>query len=69
MDIKGTSEQTQVKVSSECQTCDLQPTTSTINNESGTVFLTSFVDINGSMTYNNGGNHMENINKQTQSSS
>ncbi len=32
MDIKRTSEQTQVKVSSECQTCDPQPATSIIDN-------------------------------------
>ncbi len=44
MDIKRTSEQTQVKLSSECQICDLQLATSTIDNECGAVCLTSTVD-------------------------
>ncbi len=74
MDIKRTSEQTQIKVSSECQTCDPQPATSTIDNESGAECLTSTVDSDRLVTYIDGSNHLENINKQpkdsdTQSSS
>ncbi len=64
---KKNSEQTPVKVSSECQTCDLQPTTRKINNESGTVFLTTF-DNYGSMAYTDRNNHLENINKQPKDS-
>ncbi len=44
MYIKRTSEQTQLKVSSECQTCDPQLAASTIDNESEAVCLTSNVD-------------------------
>ncbi len=63
MDIKRTSEQTQVQVSSGCQTCDQQLATSTIDNESGAVCLTSTVDTERSVTYIDGNNHLENINK------
>ncbi len=72
MDMKRTSEQTQViiNVSSDCP----QLATSTTDNESGAVCLTSTVDTERSVTYIDGSNHLESINKQakysdTQSSS
>ncbi len=66
MDIKRTSEQTQVKVSSACQTYDPQLATSTIDNESGAVCLTSTDD--RTVTYTDVSNHLENINKQSKDS-
>ncbi len=68
MDIKRTSEQTQAKVSSDCQTCDPQLATSAIDNQSGAVCLTSTVDTERSVTYIDGSNHLDNINKRSKDS-
>ncbi len=68
MDIKRTSQQTQVKVSSKCQIYDLQPITSNIDSGSETVCLTFFVDTDRSVAYIDHRNHLVYINKQSKDS-